>query len=309
MANELTVIIPVYNRETLVRRTLESLRAQTAPGFDTVLVDNGSSDSSLTVLRQWAADNASAERPVRVLSEHTPGACAARNAGLAACATPWVLFFDSDDEMAPGHIARVLEGIRSHPTAQVLGWDTYHTGLGVRRFRVSDIEWYNVFEGNFATQRWAAPTELVRRAGGWNREIKLWDDIELGSRLLALHPEVVRLEGEPTVTVHPQEVSISTNASGDYLERMEASLQSIASRLAPEQRIWTDYVRMIVAGNTYRSAPDAKVRQKALAVARKAAGRAPSLRHRLLMWSTYHFRRLGGRGQNRVLKLILSKKL
>ena len=107
-AHMLTIVIPVHNRRNLVEHTLGSLRQQTAPRFATVLVDNASTDGSIEVLRKWQAENNSPERPVTVLSESTPGASAARNRGLDAVESPWVLFFDSDDLMHPGHIERVL---------------------------------------------------------------------------------------------------------------------------------------------------------------------------------------------------------
>lgn len=306
MANRITVVIPVYNRRDLVGRTLASLTAQTAPAFDTVLVDNASTDGSRDVLEAWAAANSTAQRPVRVLTEATPGACAARNAGLAECRTPWVLFFDSDDEMLPQHIERVFRGIADNPQADILGWNVLYLGDGVKKFDCNSALWNNVFEGNFATLRWSARTDLVRRAGGWDPAMRLWDDIELGARMLALKPAISHLGPEITVRVHPQEQSISANAGGDYLERMEAPLRSIASRLPADKRIWTDYVRMTAAGNTFRSATSGEVRRRARALAVAVAASAPSTGHRLLLWGTYHFRRLGGRGQNRILKLLLN---
>lgn len=305
MGNRLSIVIPVKDRAELVQRTLESVRRQSAPGFDVILVDNGSTDNTPEILHLWQHANDSEARPVKVLTCATPGATAARNAGLEAVTTPWVLFFDSDDEMHTGHIARVLEGIERYPQAQVLGWNTYHKGRGVKPFKVRNVQWYNLFEGSFATQRWAARTDLIRQVGGWDTEVRLWDDIELGSRILAAEPEMRHLGPEVTVTVYPQEASISANKSGDYIDRIEAPLTRIAATLPEKYRIWTQYVRMIVAGNTVRQAgADPNVRAKALALKDKVLQSAPG-KHRLLLKAVYHFRRLGGRGQNHLLRLIL----
>lgn len=304
MNNTLTVIIPVYNREHLVERTLKCLEAQTALCFDVVLVDNASTDGSEKVLRRWAAEHESEERPVQVLVEKTPGAAAARNAGLKVCRTPWVMFFDSDDTMAPTHIERILRGVGERPGAQILGWDVLHMGRGVKKFRTKNLCWNNLFEGNFATQRWAAETELVRRAGAWDPEVKLWNDIELGSRLLAMNPRIEHLGPEVTVTVYPQEVSISSDNDGNYLQRMEKSLERIEHTLAPGRKIWSEYVRMIAAGNMRRSG-HSDSRAAAISLAKEVLGRTPSLRHRLLLRTVYNFRRRGGRGQNHILRHLL----
>lgn len=302
--NLLGIVIPVYNRAKIVGRTLASIASQTARGFDCVLVDNGSTDGSPDVLRRWAAENATEARPVKVISEPARGAAAARNAGLRELRTPWVLFFDSDDTMRPGHIQRVLDGIATNPEADILGWDTMHSIRGIRPFKTEHAQWFNLIEGSFATQRWAARTEFVRKAGGWNAEVGLWDDIELSARMLALNPSIVRLEGEPTVDIYLQPDSISTNSNGDYLERMEPALRSIEKYLPPDGRLWCDCKRAIAIGDTMRGAsPEVKARcREKLA---EILGHTEKRSHRLLLRALCCFKALGGRGQNHILKRIL----
>lgn len=304
----LTVIIPVLNRATIVGRTLESLCRQTAASFDVVLVDNGSTDGTMEILHRWQAANTSDSRRITVISCSTRGAAAARNAGLEYTTTPWVLFFDSDDEMQPSHIQRVTDGITAHSEADILGWDVLIEGHGVKRFHVNNAMWYNLFEGNFATQRWTARTSLVGKVGAWGNDILLWDDIELGARLLCANPNIARLDGI-SVVIHPQEESISYNGDGSHIERCEASLTSIAKCLPESKRIWTEYKRMIVAGNSAREGRNAGTASAAIIDRAKALRdivlrRAPRL-HRPLLLAVYHFRRLGGRGQNRLLKLLI----
>ncbi len=302
--NLLGIVIPVYNRAEIVGQTLASIALQTARGFDCVLVDNGSTDGSPDVLRRWAAENATEARPVKVISEAARGAAAARNAGLRELRTPWVLFFDSDDTMRPGHIQRVLDGIAANPQADIMGWNVHHTALGIKPFKTERPQWFNLIEGSFATQRWAARTEFVRKAGGWNAEVGLWDDIELGARMLAKNPNVVRLEGEPTVDIYLQPDSISTNSEGDYLERMEPALRSIEKYLPPDGRLWCDCKRAISIGDTMHGAsPEVKARcREKLA---EILERTPKTADRLLLKALCRFRAMGGRGQNRILKHIL----
>lgn len=302
--NLLGIVIPVYNRAEIVGRTLASIALQTARGFDCVLVDNGSTDGSPDVLRRWAAENATEARPVKVISEPARGAAAARNAGLRELRTPWVLFFDSDDTMRPGHIQRVLDGIAANPEADILGWDAMYIGTGIKAFRAHNLEWNNLFEGNMATLRWGARTRLVCEAGEWNTDVSLWDDIELGARMLSLNPHVVRLDGTPTVDVFPQDSSISTNAYGDYLERMEPALRNIEKYLPANGSLWCDCKRAISIGDTMRSAsPEVKARcREKLA---EILVRTHKTADRLLLKALCRFRAKGGRGQNRILKHIL----
>ena len=78
----LTIVVPVRNRQDVVGRTLRSIAAQTLRPLKVILVDNASTDSTLQILRKWADSAADSAIDVKILSETTPGASAARNRGL-----------------------------------------------------------------------------------------------------------------------------------------------------------------------------------------------------------------------------------
>ncbi|MDE6134186.1 MAG: glycosyltransferase family 2 protein, partial [Muribaculaceae bacterium] len=160
---EITVVIPVYNRAGIVGRTLETLDAQVFQDFYVILVDNNSTDGTLEVLQQWAG-----KHPGRatVLMQPTPGAAAARQMGLDAVATPWTIFFDSDDEMSAMHLANIVKTIDLHPDADIIGWETrmIRNGKIYRKgaFTTRDMQFRSLFNGIMATLRYCARTELFR---------------------------------------------------------------------------------------------------------------------------------------------------
>ncbi len=90
-----TVVVPVFNREAEILRCVGSVLAQSFPDFELVLVDDGSTDASLARMR------AISDERIRVLA-HTcnRGVCPARNTGIRAARGRWVVFLDSDDELA-----------------------------------------------------------------------------------------------------------------------------------------------------------------------------------------------------------------
>ena len=98
---DITIIVPVYNRAHLVGATLDSIAAQTLRPIHLVLVDNNSQDNTLKVLLDFKKRHQSDDFKVTVLQETRRGAAAARNCGLQEATTEWVMFFDSDDIMAP----------------------------------------------------------------------------------------------------------------------------------------------------------------------------------------------------------------
>lgn len=95
---KVSVVIPVYNTEKYVGECLDSLLAQTMPEWEAICVDDGSTDGSLSVEREYAAKDSR----VKVIElEQNAGQALARNVGLAAAQGDYVYFLDSDDMVAP----------------------------------------------------------------------------------------------------------------------------------------------------------------------------------------------------------------
>lgn len=288
----ITIVIPVYNREKVVVRTLDSISRQTCHEFTLILVDNGSSDGSLKVLQQWA-ENQPFE--VKILQEHKRGAAAARQRGLNEVETLWTMFFDSDDCMTPEHMARVCNEITaSH--ADLIGWDIrYHqsnTKCDIKHFAKKDALYRSLFDGTTGTQRYCARTELFRASGGWNTEVSVWDDIELGTRLLALNPAIVKLQGPPTVDVFLSRDSITMGERAENIEILNRALTQIEHTLGVQKAHWTDFKRILVAAKSQGN--DGKELYKKVISEAK--------RHRFLLKLAYHYTRMGGRGITRVLR-------
>lgn len=103
----ISVIIPVYNVEKYLRRCLDSVLNQSFHDIEVICIDDGSTDSSLSILREYAAKDAR----VRVLAQSNRGVSAARNAGLDAAEGTWVTFVDSDDEVLPDIWTTLLSNI------------------------------------------------------------------------------------------------------------------------------------------------------------------------------------------------------
>lgn len=106
-----SVVIPTYNRETLLGATLDSLSAQECDDWELIVVDDGSSDGTLEVVRRYADANAGR---VRVLEQDHGGCAAARNRGAAVAAGEYLAFLDSDDLWFPWTLRIFAEQIEAH---------------------------------------------------------------------------------------------------------------------------------------------------------------------------------------------------
>ncbi|MFT4109638.1 glycosyltransferase family 2 protein, partial [Propionicimonas sp.] len=109
-SRDVTVVVPACNVERYLAACLDSILGQSAwPDCRVIVVDDGSTDGTAAIADGYAARHAS----VSVVHQPNagPGAGAARNRGLDLVATEFVLFLDGDDELAPGAVAALRDGL------------------------------------------------------------------------------------------------------------------------------------------------------------------------------------------------------
>ena len=94
---KVSVIIPVYNTEPWLKECLDSVLRQTMAGFEVICVDDGSTDRSGAILKDYAARDAR----FCVISQKNKGQSAARNAGINVARGTYIYFLDSDDYIEP----------------------------------------------------------------------------------------------------------------------------------------------------------------------------------------------------------------
>lgn len=106
MSPKVSVIIPVYNREKYFNQAIESVLNQTFQDFEIIAVDDGSTDRSPGLLREW--DNKDSR--IRVaFHEKNRGVSAARNTALSMVRGEWVMLLDSDDALHPQALEKLLK--------------------------------------------------------------------------------------------------------------------------------------------------------------------------------------------------------
>ncbi|MGE4589605.1 MAG: glycosyltransferase family 2 protein, partial [Acidaminococcaceae bacterium] len=93
----LSIILPVYNAEKLLENTVNSVLQQTFKDFELILVNDGSSDNSLSIANKLA----DADSRIAVLNKTNGGVCSARNMGLNYSTGKYVGFVDNDDLIEP----------------------------------------------------------------------------------------------------------------------------------------------------------------------------------------------------------------
>jgi len=121
----LSVIIPVYNSASTLKRCVKSVLSPDLEDMEIILVDDGSTDDSPGLCDSLASENGC----IRVIHRKNGGLSAARNTGIEASDSEWISFVDSDDEVAPGTFADNSEWTESDSTIDLVEYPiTVHAG-------------------------------------------------------------------------------------------------------------------------------------------------------------------------------------
>ena len=105
----ISILIPVYNRQNLVKECVASVLAQTYQNFEIILIDDGSTDQTVSICRQLANNDSR----IRLLEENHGGVSAARNKGLEITNGDYVFFLDSDDVIHPFLLEELLNSMEA----------------------------------------------------------------------------------------------------------------------------------------------------------------------------------------------------
>ncbi len=309
----ISIVVPVRNRAGIVTRTLDSIAQQSCREFRLIVVDNASTDTTAEVVNRWIAEHADSGIEMQLLSESRPGASAARNCGLAATTTPYVMFFDSDDEMLPDHLERITDALRNRPDTELLRWDVgvldSDGWLHVRSPRFHNEQQLNLIHNSLSTQRYAVRTDLLRSAGAWNEHLSTWDDIELGNRLLLSGITVRKLNGEPRVYIHLTAESITGESYTARVDNITRALDTIERTLRDAPEPDADLLNILDARRAITAAllrreGNRQGAKAMMATARNGHRRTDRMKLRLI----YTVTRMAGRGGSAVALAIFGKK-
>lgn len=115
MNYRVSVIIPVYNRENTIKRCIDSIIRQTYPASEIIVVDDGSTDSTLeTVQKNYGGK-------VKIVRQHHKGAQAARNTGIRIANGEYIAFLDSDDEWMKNKLELQIRALQKDKQAAICG--------------------------------------------------------------------------------------------------------------------------------------------------------------------------------------------
>jgi glycosyltransferase involved in cell wall biosynthesis len=193
-----SVLVPAYNAETWLAATIRSALHQTWPRIEVIVVDDGSTDRTLSVARTFESD------AVKVVAQRNMGAPAARNRALELAQGDYIQWLDADDLLDPDKIAAQMTVARDLSDPRVLlscPFGTFYFRPEKAVFTPTPL-WRDLtpldylltrFADNacFQTGAWLVSRELTHAAGPWKDEFYRDDDGEYFCRV-AMQSSVVK---------------------------------------------------------------------------------------------------------------------
>jgi glycosyltransferase involved in cell wall biosynthesis len=199
MTVEVSVIIPSYNRRSMVREAVESVLAQTCSLFELIVIDDGSTDGTFEDLSRIDDER------VRVLQIENSGPAAARNRGVAIANAPLLAFLDSDDLWMPTKLEQQLAFMRANRDCMISQTNEIWIRNGRRvnpgrrhQKRDGDNFLDSLRTCLISPSAVMIRTEIFRSLDGFDESMSAAEDYDLWLRILLHHP--VGLLDQPLVT-------------------------------------------------------------------------------------------------------------
>ncbi|MBQ5655877.1 MAG: glycosyltransferase family 2 protein [Bacteroidaceae bacterium] len=106
---KISVIIPLYNKETTITKTIESVLNQDFDSIEIIIVDDGSTDASVANVKKINSDK------IKLFSKPNGGPSSAKNYGVKQSSGEWIMFLDADDMLVSGILRHFATLVQEHP--------------------------------------------------------------------------------------------------------------------------------------------------------------------------------------------------
>lgn len=178
-----SIIVPVYNSERFIKENIESILNQSHKCLELILVDDGSDDSSLQLLFNYAKK----DQRVKILSQRNQGAPAARNKGFSHSSGDYVYFVDSDDTLSKYAVEYLLESAINTSSQITIGqYDAssdYNGYLGQVNFGFNNSKIYYMEQNNMLAFMQPIPGNKLYLRNFLIEYNIVFDDVKIGQDL------------------------------------------------------------------------------------------------------------------------------
>ncbi|MEC4819458.1 MAG: glycosyltransferase [Scytonema sp. PMC 1069.18] len=244
----ISVIIPAFNGEKTIFYTIESIINQTYKNLEIIVVNDGSTDSTLEIVKRFS------DCRLHILSYSQTGVAASRNRGLNKANGKFVSFIDADDLWTPEKLEDQFKVLQEHPQAAVAySWTDYIDGEGKfvksgQRVTATGDVYNQLLLGNFLEN---GSNPLIRReamdtVGGFDESLAATQDWDMWLRLAACYEFVVVPKAQISYRIS------ANSMSANFLRQEAASLQVMERAFSHEKAQSLQHLKKYTMANMYQ---------------------------------------------------------
>ncbi len=185
-----SVVIPAYNVEKTVKETLESVVNQIYKNLEVIVVDDGSTDSTFTIVREFAKHYSN----IRVFSKNNEGLPATRNYGFQFVSGEYLLFLDADDKLDITYVSSCIEQFHNNNQLDIVYTQTQ---FFERETGILDVIAYSkqaILRTNCFTATAMMKSENFKSIGLYDTNLKFAEDWEMWIRMTERFDNVYKIE-------------------------------------------------------------------------------------------------------------------
>lgn len=265
MESKVSVIIPVYNAEKYIAATLNSVLQQTWKNVEIIIVDDGSTDNSLPITKEYESSN------IRIISQENKGASACRNKGLLHATGEYIQFLDADDLLSPNKIEDQMKELQCSDKGAIAscGWAHFSKNISDAVFNHQKVwksyekpytwlvdAWFG--GGMLQTACWLTPKSVIDKTSGWDEKLTRNpnDDGEFFCRVLLQSSNIVftntskvyyRIPGSLNVSSQKSRIALSSLLESYY--SYEKNILKVNDNFKIKVALATNYLNFIYQYN------------------------------------------------------------
>jgi len=183
-----SVVIPLYNKEDFIKSTIESILKQTYDKFEIIIVDDGSTDKSISIVESFK------DPRIRIISQTNEGVSKARNTAIKNCSGDWIAFLDADDLWDRNFLFTFINMVNKYKNAALIGLNyscldsndinqplsIYKEGL------LTDNVYFDycLYRYPFNSSSVVIKKNCFEELGGFRVDLKEGEDLEMWYRIL-----------------------------------------------------------------------------------------------------------------------------
>lgn len=238
---KISIIVPNYNRSGLIQELIKSVVAQTYENWELILVDDESTDDSITIIEKFCT----VDFRIKLIKRNRKpsGAPTCRNMGIDASTGEFIMFLDSDDLLMKDCLERRIKVTEANPA-------THYFAFPAIRFEGDISNTSSLFYANddhldiiaafILRPQWCVCGSLITQSLLESSQVRFeegltkWQDWEFHLRILIKHPKIVRGYNEPDTLIRKHSDSVRINYQANKSNKAHSSILDLMKKIQQE---------------------------------------------------------------------------